>query len=173
MNYEMELKLRNAGMTTNQIKSETAKKAVEAMIDLSLSDQIKYTESRINKIVDDANEKLKIIKKACNDAGNKLDSFLENYAVKEVNSKNMDARALSAFTLFASLMELCKARTITRQPSFESIQASIRDETEPVVYERVDEEIDPNVIESLSYIVYAYLGGQARRIYEKEWKGDE
>ena len=126
MNYEMELKLRNAGMTTNQIKSETAKKAVEAMIDLSLSDQIKYTESRINKIVDDANEKLKIIKKACNDAGNKLDSFLENYAVKEVNSKNMDARALSAFTLFASLMELCKARTITRQPSFESIQASIR-----------------------------------------------
>ena len=169
MNFEMEQKLRNAGMTTNQIKSETAKKTVEAMIDLSLSDQIKYTEDRINGIVDDANEKLKIIKKACNDAENKLDSFLKNYAVKEVNSKNMDARALSAFTLFASLMELCKARTITRQPTFRSIE----DDTEHIVYESVNEEIDPKVVESLSYIVYAYLGGQARRIYEKEWEGEE
>ena len=169
MNFEMEQKLRNAGMTTNQIKSETAKKTVEAVIDLSLSDQIKYTEDRINGIVDDANEKLKIIKKACNDAENKLDSFLKNYAVKEVNSKNMDARALSAFTLFASLMELCKARTITRQPTFRSIE----DDTEHIVYESVNEEIDPKVVESLSYIVYAYLGGQARRIYEKEWEGEE
>jgi 2-oxoglutarate dehydrogenase complex dehydrogenase (E1) component-like enzyme len=161
-------------MTTNQIKSETAKKTVEAMIDLSLSNQIKYTEDRINGIVDDANEKLEIIKKACNDAENKLDSFLKNYAVKEVNSKNMDARALSAFTLFASLMELCKARTITKYPEQNSFSAFASGEAEEYKHIlRVEEEIDPKVIESLSYIVYAYLGGQARRIYEKEWEGDE
>ena len=168
MNYEMEQKLRNAGMTNAQIKSETAKKTVEAMIDISLSEQIKYTESRINDIVDDATEKLSKIKTACNEAEKKLDSFLENYAVKEVNSKNMDAKALSAFTLFASLMELCKARTITRYPNFELMKAAVRGEIGAVACdERVDEKIDPHVIESLSYIVYAYLGGQARRIYER------
>ena len=151
----IEERLRQMGMTNQQINSKSCQNAIGASLPADLFNQIKYTQKRVEEIASDAEEKLTKISKSYSLVNQKIDNLMNSFAVEINDMKNMDEKALSAFTLYASLIKIGK-KTIEEmyKNSF-----GLRSDN--------DDHIN-KMLESIGYIVYAYLGGQARRIYENE-----
>jgi hypothetical protein len=145
----VEEKLRDMGLTTNQIKSNACQKTIEAIMPDDMSALLEYFRTQMNDTVQNANKQMNELHVNCMKFEKTISALSDSFAQTTTDLAKMDERAMSAFVLYSSVLKA--SMSVLNGNSFR------RD---------VIDDANIEAIKTAGFIVYAYLGGQARRIYE-------
>ena len=136
------------GVDKTAASSAAAKKIVDALMDEGQKVVIEEAEAQVlamRKIVSDCKSEYLRVQKCIED----IDQFTKDVrAAQDEHGELTDERAKNAVTMYAALMKMNSAAYADARNNCRST------------------EINPNqIVKAASYCVYAFLGGQARRIY--------
>ena len=143
-------KLREMGLTKSQIESTTCQKVIEAMMPEDMAAMLDHFRTTMNNIMKKSDEKAVDVYRTYMELEHKVQTMADSVAQTTSELAKMDDRAMSAFVLYSSILKA---------------SLSIRDKANHFSNGSMDE-LNVEVVKTAGYIVYAYLGGQARRIYE-------